>query len=182
VYPSPEETIKLLIENNHGQIDSGPCLVSRPETITGVFSHFDDAKMVVKILDRIGIEAELYRDDPIEPLTVDRFGDLCECEDPSNYVIITFAADQAWVRREIVRLLTFDLVYGWQHFDTGGFLVLCKSEREAMYLFEKFEDSPVANVACCDFIEDFRELFSNTCFEIPGLGDPVHTQEQENVT
>lgn len=153
-----EEAIKLLIENSRGQVDaSGPYPECSQGRITGVFSNNMDAKAAVSALTDIGAEAKMYVDNPVEPFTEGEFDDLNTC-DPQDYLRISYAADKTWVRREIVRLLTFDLVYGWHHCGPGKFLVCCQSAKSAMSLYEKFEGSPIEDEAECDFIEDFQML------------------------
>ncbi|MGO9109725.1 MAG: hypothetical protein ACLP9L_10865 [Thermoguttaceae bacterium] len=159
--PIQEETIKRLIENNHGHVDAGdPCPECNRGRITAVFDDPTDARMTETALTEIGIEAQMYVDAPVEPFEADAFDDLCECEDPENYLLISSWWDHTWVRREIVRLLTLDLVYYWWQFGPNRFLVLCKSAEAAMSLYEKLEGSPVENHVEADFIEDFEMLMA----------------------
>ena len=157
--PIQEPTVRLLIENNHGHVDANdPCLECNRRRITAVFDDLTDAEMTEKALMDIGIETRMYRDDPVEPFEADDFDDLSECEDSQNYLLISSWTDHSWVRREIVRLLTLDLVYGWQQFGPGRFLVFCRSAEAAMSLYEKLKGSPVENEAEGEFIEDFKML------------------------
>jgi hypothetical protein len=149
-----------MIEDNRGQVDAnGRCLEGDARTITGVFSERLDAETTVSALTGIGIAAEWYFDEPFAALDAGELDELCECAAPEDFLVIDFEPDRGGPRREIVRLLTFDLVFGWNYFDKGRFLVTCQSEQSAMLLLDKITSSPIDFEITCYLIRDFRDLY-----------------------
>jgi len=152
-------TIKSAIEDHGGTMEAAyQSSANCRQTITGVFASYPEARETVEALEAIGIEAKAYRDAPIEAIDDAELNALHEGADPSSYLVVDFEPEETRLRREIVRLLTFDLVYGWYHCDWGRFLVACKSEEAAMTLRDKIEDSQVGYASEGSSIDDFRVL------------------------
>ena len=129
-----DDEIGMTIEHCGGEIeDSGQCLQSGRQEITGVFPSRLGAETAIKSLEGLGIEASLSEDGEDDGRV-------------STLLAIEFDPEEGWMPREIVSLLTFDLCSGWGHVhgpECDAILVECRSVAAAEYLKWKIDTGPL---------------------------------------